>query len=389
MVAKFSGLEKKLKTVSSFAETRWDVFRIYIWPLFINVRFRQENIYWKILYKIYTMYISMALNFSNLVGKDREYSMSPDSQTELQFVPRHSIAVVSRRTGLTQLVLRAWERRYNVVIPARSATDRRKYTDADVQKLTILKYLTTNGYRIGDVAHLPIAELQALYAENEEANYHLSPQQTDHLSNVHTLLQEALNAVKTLNPRALDAVLNKGLLDLSKPDLRRKLLVPLMTEIGNLWQDGELRVSHEHMATGIVVAFLTSINARYRVPAGAPVLAVATPAGQDHELGALLAAATAFEAGWDVLYLGANIPAEDIAAAMKIRGARAILLSLIYPHGDSATMDELKELRHFLGDDIPMIAGGQAVLSYSQSLAQIGAQVFSSVEGFEEALRDI
>jgi methylmalonyl-CoA mutase cobalamin-binding subunit len=119
------------------------------------------------------------------------------------------------------------------------------------------------------------------------------------------------------------------------------------------------------------------------------VLAVATPAGHIHELGALLASSVAYEAGWDVLYLGADLPAEDIAAAVKSRGARAILLSLVFPHGDSATIAELKELRLLVGPELPIFAGGQAVPSYTVALAELGALAFSGVEDLDEALRHI
>src|SRR5210317_1645860 len=80
--------------------------------------------------------------------------------------PRHSIAVVSRRTGVSQLLLRAWERRYDAVIPARTPTGRRMYSDRDLEKLTILGLLTGVGHRIGDIATLPMDELRKLAEEN-------------------------------------------------------------------------------------------------------------------------------------------------------------------------------------------------------------------------------
>ena len=315
--------------------------------------------------------------------------LSTDQNSDPHLLPRHSIAVVALRTGLTQLVLRAWERRYATVTPSRTPTGRRLYTDYDVQKLTLLKFLTDNGHRIGDVAHLPLKGLQELYEESGNTFQNESKNDPQQPIDVTVLRAEAMAAVKNLDPHALKAVLNKALVELSKPDLRRELLVPLMVEVGDLWQDGQLRVSHEHMATGIVFAFLNSINSRYRVALGSPLLAVATPAGNTHELGALLAASTAYEAGWDVLYLGSDLPAEDIAAAINARGAKAVLLSLVFPHGDSRTVTELRELHNLLSPDFPILVGGQAAPSYSMVLSEIGALSFSTVEGLDEALRHI
>jgi MerR family transcriptional regulator, light-induced transcriptional regulator len=306
-----------------------------------------------------------------------------------QLEPRHSIAVVSRRTGISQLVLRAWERRYAAVIPSRTPTGRRKYSDHDLQTLSLLNQLTDMGHRIGDVANLSQPELITLVQEGA-AEGQVSPVKGPQApAGARELMGEALLAVQNLDARHLEGVLNKALVDLSKPELRRDLLVPLMIEIGNRWQDGKLRVSHEHLATSIVVAFLATINARYRVSPGAPVLAVTTPSGQMHELGALLAASTALEAGWDVLYLGANLPAEDIASAVKSRGVKAVLLSLIFPQGDSQTISELRELRRMLGPELPILAGGQAVPSFSHILPELGLQPLSSTDQLENILRDL
>jgi DNA-binding transcriptional MerR regulator/methylmalonyl-CoA mutase cobalamin-binding subunit len=307
----------------------------------------------------------------------------PDQRT----VPRHSIAVVSRRTGISQLVLRAWERRYHAVVPSRTPTGRRKYTDRDLEKLSLLATLTGAGHRIGDVATLSLAELKGLAREIAPAEGTPAPAVSSPAAGAEELLSDAIEAVTQLNSRALEAVLDRALVDLSRPQLRRNLLVPLLVEIGQRWRDGNIRIAHEHMATSIVQAFLAALNSRYRVSPGAPVLAVGTPAGQMHELGALLAASHAYESGWDVLYLGPNLPAEELASAVRSRAASGVLLSLVFPHGDGGTSGELRELRRLVGAEIPIFVGGQAVDSYLPVLVEVGARTFSSFEDLERVLR--
>ena len=80
--------------------------------------------------------------------------------------PRHPIGVVSQRTGLPQDVLRAWERRYAAVVPQRTPTGRRLYTDLDIQRLRLLRDAVAGGRRISDVANLGVAELEALVGED-------------------------------------------------------------------------------------------------------------------------------------------------------------------------------------------------------------------------------
>lgn len=300
---------------------------------------------------------------------------------------RHSIAVVSRRTGVTQLVLRAWERRYGAVLPARTPTGRRLYTDQDVEKIALLHQLTAIGHRIGDVANLGIGELRALVAEDSGGSAVPGPP-TKIPGTVDEYLTAALAAIVKLDAQELNRVLDKALVDLSKPMLRKNLIVPLLTEIGERWGDGRLRISHEHMATSIVGTFLAAMNARQQARANAPLVAVATPSGQFHELGALMAASVALEKGWDALYLGRDLPAEDMASAVRARGAQALLLSLVFPHGDAAVMTELRQLRQLVGAELPIIVGGQAADSYGVALAEICARIVHNEDELQAALAD-
>lgn len=306
--------------------------------------------------------------------------MDVSNKDETSTEGRHSIAVVSRRTGLSQLVLRAWERRYEAVVPSRTATSRRLYSDQDLEKLSLLHLLTNAGHRIGDIARNSVEELRKLAVESGVRAMTTASESLDGTVDTADLLRDAMEAIRNFDDRGLESILDKALLHLSKPVLRRELLVPLLAEIGNQWVDGSLRISHEHMASAIIEAFLTAMNARYQVLPGAPLVAVATPSGQFHEIGALLAASQAHESGWDVLYLGPNLPAEEIATAARGRGVRAIMLSLVFPTSDPGVVSQLQDLRKLVGADIPIIAGGQGAPSYKDALSEIGAHTVADLD---------
>lgn len=300
--------------------------------------------------------------------------MSTQKSDNPRTEPRHSIAVVSKRTGVSQLLLRAWERRYDAVVPARTATGRRLYSDRDLEKLTILGLLTGAGHRIGDIASLPMHELRKLADENSAAPAPPVRPVGDAVPAGH-FLEDALKAIAALDSRGLENVLNQALLHLSKPILRRDFLAPLLEEVGVRWCDGRLRIAHEHMATAVIVSFLSGVNARYQVNPGAPLVVVATPGGTHHEMGALLAASHAFEAGWEVLYLGPNLPAEDLAATSATRKVRAILLSIVFPAGDPGIEAQLLELRKLVGPAMPILVGGMSAATYRGALSEIGAHL--------------
>lgn len=308
--------------------------------------------------------------------------------------PRHSIAVVSRRTGLNQLLLRAWERRYGVVAPGRTDTGRRLYSDLDIERLLLLRRLTAADHRIGDIAALPLDDLHALVAELPPAAAG-APRPfpptatTPGAKTAAALLDEALVAVAALQPSQLENVLERATMHLSRPALRQELIQPLLQRVGELWRDGSFRIAHEHMASTIVHTFLATANANQVPATGSPLLVVAAPSRNRHELGALLAASMGLELGWEVLYLGADMPAEEIALAADIRGARAVFLSLIYPPGDAVVAAQIELLRRLVGPQVGILAGGGSAPSYAATLADIDARLAMAPDDFAGALNDL
>ncbi len=127
----------------------------------------------------------------------------------------------------------------------------------------------------------------------------------------------------------------------------------------------------------------------FAAPGKAPKLVVTTPAGQHHSLGAQLAAASGATVGWDVMYLGPNLPAEDVALAAAATGARAVALSLVYPADDKAIHSYLRELSAGLPVSVSLIVGGPALTSYEATLEEVGAVRLTSFEGLRSVLLDL
>ena len=118
----------------------------------------------------------------------------------------------------------------------------------------------------------------------------------------------------------------------------------------------------------------------------APAVVVATPAGQRHELGALMAAGVAADLGRRVVYLGTDLPAEEIAAAMAQSGATTVLLSLVYPTGDARQVDEIRRLRRLCGPDAMLVAGGRGAAEVREELAVSGVRVVDALSDLEGVL---
>jgi DNA-binding transcriptional MerR regulator/methylmalonyl-CoA mutase cobalamin-binding subunit len=306
---------------------------------------------------------------------------------------RHPIGVAARRTGLKPDLIRAWERRYGAVEPGRSDTRRRFYSDADIERLLLLRRVVGTGRGISQVAGLSNEELEALIQQEPQPVPAYSPPAAsspggDSLDDLaEAFLTRCLVAAQHLDVRGLEMQLERASVAFSRTNLIEKLLAPLMHRIGDLWHQGALRPIHEHMASAVVRSFLGGLHGAYRPEVSAPHLVVTTPARQHHELGALIAAATAAGEGWQVTYLGPELPPEEIAAAALQKGARAVALSITYPPDDPILMDDLRRLRRLLDPDTALLVGGRASAAYSHALSEIGARRIDDLASLRRELQ--
>jgi DNA-binding transcriptional MerR regulator/methylmalonyl-CoA mutase cobalamin-binding subunit len=284
----------------------------------------------------------------------------------------HSIKIVARRTGLSVHVIRIWEKRYGVVKPERTGTNRRLYSEAQIQRLNLLHETTQAGHTIGHVARLPTSKLRKLAAGAGSGTSRAAVASTRVLF-APSFLAGAVAAVKALDSWQLEKTLQRAEIALGAQGLLRRVVAPLAQSIGELWRDGVITAAHEHFASAVIRIFLGHAAKPFAGGGNAPVVVVATPTGQLHELGALLAAAAAANLGWHVIYLGASLPAAEIAGAAGQNHARAVALSLVYPEDDPRVKGELTKLRGLLPPEVFLLAGGRAMPAYRDTLKEIGA----------------
>jgi DNA-binding transcriptional MerR regulator/methylmalonyl-CoA mutase cobalamin-binding subunit len=304
---------------------------------------------------------------------------------------RHPIQVVARRTGLSTDVLRAWEKRYGVVSPARSEGGRRLYSDEDVEHLRLLRLATLSGRNIGQVAELPPEELAALVREDAAAEAETPPARPAPAgeAELKARLEEALSAVEALDAERLEDAISRALLDLGSSSLIDGVLVPLLREIGERWLAGEITPAHEHAASAVVARVVGDLTEAMEPAEGGPRLIAATPVGQRHEFGAMLAAARAAAEGWRVTYLGPDLPASAIAAAARQTEARAVALSLVYPQDDPHLGDELRSLRERLAEEVVLFVGGSGAPAYVEALMEVGAPPIGDLDAFARTLHSV
>lgn len=234
--------------------------------------------------------------------------------------PKYLIGKVTKLTGLSVDVVRVWERRYGAVQPARSGGGTRLYSDADILRLKRLRQAVEGGNSISQAARLSETELDELIADAQPAIEAADPYRT--------VRERFIEAVRTMDVAAADQELARAATLFPARELVKQIVAPILDEVGERWAHKEFGVAHEHLASWLLRSMLGSLFRLYPPAGNAETIVLATPSGERHEFGILLAALLAGAHGWRVVCLGADVPSNEIANAVRLTGARVLALSL-------------------------------------------------------------
>ena len=306
---------------------------------------------------------------------------------------QYLISTVSKRSGVKSDLVRAWERRYQAVTPTRTAGGHRVYTDQDIARLKLLNQATGNGHSISQIARFSLDDLKKLTKDEAGAVIpELNRKTTSVIDRVYLTedyIEKCYAAVLAFDARMLESHFENAIVELGTEVFIEHLLTPLLTRIGERWISGELRPVHEHMTSSVFRSLTYILRNNNPRAANAPRMIVSTPIGQLHELGALLAAIMAELSGWQVTYLGANLPAEEIAAGIKYTNACALTLSLSFATDDHVVAKELRRLKKLVGDNVAIIIGGRAASHFQSVLNEVGVLNIQGYAHFRQILNEL
>ncbi len=282
--------------------------------------------------------------------------------------PTYALGAVSRITGLSPHVLRAWERRYGAVKPLRTEGGTRRFRESDVARLRLLRAAVAAGHPIGSIADLSDEELRRRAAAPE--------------AGTGIPLPPLLAAAERLDVEEIERVLGLQIAALGPRRFATEVAAPLLREVGDAWAAGRIGIASEHATSAVVRNLLGSALRRRAGSTDGAAILFATPAGERHELGALIGAVSASEAGGNVTWLGADLPVSEIAKAALSLGARAVALGLV-TIGDGDAERALRGLRAELPASCELWVGGPG--SAQLSLPE-GCEVVSDLETLERKI---
>lgn len=277
----------------------------------------------------------------------------------------YPLRAAARITGLSPDLLRAWESRYGVVKPLRTPGGTRRYRASDLERLRLVKAAVDTGGRISVVARLDPAELLRRSAVPDNV-----PQ---------ARLEPILLALDRLDAEEAQRLLALQLSAMGPVTFAREFALPLAHEIGERWATKRMGIASEHLAMGILRSMLGSALTPTAASRLGPTIVFATPTGEPHELGLQSAALTALGAGANTIYLGAELPVEDLVRAVADVGAAVLALSLVtLPKSQAAKV--IAAIRSDLPEKIRLWIGGPGAATFT---ASNGVEHMGNMEEFE------
>ena len=303
----------------------------------------------------------------------------------------YTIKEASARSGVGAPLIRAWERRYGVVRPARTTSGYRLYDDATIDVLVTMRGLTESGWSASEAARAISAgevPVEAASAEDRSTVASIQREAAPSAAAEHRArtIARFVAAAQSTSPAdteaALDAIFAAGSFEAIVDDL----LLPAMAALGDAWAAGTLGVAAEHAASAAVGRRLAAVYQAAGVPARPSVL-VGLPPGARHELGTLAFAAALRRRRVGVLYLGSDVTVEGWIDVAERTRARAAVIGVVVPSDREGAAAVIAALR---AQAVSIVAVGGAAagpdLAPTSGLLVLPGNVVEAAEAIARAV---
>jgi len=293
---------------------------------------------------------------------------------------RYRIKAVSRMLGVSPDLLRMWEKRYHLFKPQRAGNRYREFDDEDVQLLRYMCQQIDQGRAIGELA----AEgREALLRQMATSDVRPATVPPDHA----ILIDALVDAAQQLDKARLEARLAEGAALYSFMTLMTEICAPFMHHLGTLWDTGDLSTASEHLATVVLKHRLLTMLQATAPAASAPVLLCACAAGEWHEIGLLTFAYSMQQAGWQVCYLGPDLPVQGLLHGCQRLQPALVAVSMTYAAGPHPDFTVLEDIDMLVASAYPTCVGGQAVERYGHVLQPRHMALLSALQAAQTYAR--
>jgi DNA-binding transcriptional MerR regulator len=265
---------------------------------------------------------------------------------------RYRMKAVSRMTGVRPELLRRWEKRYRLFKPQRAGNRYREFDEEDVQLLLYIRQQIDQGRSIGELAAEGREALLRQFMPDAESAVQANKDQLN-------LLDELTAYIQQLNRTRLESRLAECMLHYPFMTLLNTVLTPLMHRLGDLYMAGRLSIASERLMTMLLQQRLFTMLQMAAPSPEAPLLLCACPPGEQHELGILAFAYAIQQDGWQICYLGADLPISALQHSCQQLQPALVALSFTYAGESERRLEILHMLDSAIAPIYPTILGGQ------------------------------
>lgn len=246
------------------------------------------------------------------------------------------IGELSKRSGVSPELLRAWERRYGLLSPTRSAGGLRLYSLDDLERVRLMRQHLDGGLAAAEAATLVS---RAPLGEAGEAPVLAPPEAQSELA----------AALDAFDEPAAQAVIDRQLATTTLDVFLSQVVLPYLRELGERWEQGNASVAQEHFASNVLRGRLLGLSRGWGLGLG-PLALLACLPGEQHELGLVAFGLALRSRGWRIGYFGSDAPLDTVARAADDLRPELVVLSAVTDERVRAASSELRELakRHRL-----------------------------------------
>lgn len=272
------------------------------------------------------------------------YSSTMARETEVALL---RIGELSRRVGVSTHVLRAWESRYGLLRPERTAGGFRLYSEHDAARVRSMQQRLATGLSAAEAARAVLSEESTAPAATAEptgaGGTAAAAAVVVDEGGVEPLRRELAAALDDLDEPAAQAVLDRLVSELTVETVLRDVLLPYLHELGERWACGEVSVTQEHFASNLVRDRLTGLARGWGNPRGPKALLACAP-GELHDLGLMMFGVALRRQGWQVGYLGADTPVAALRETAERLGPALVVVAAVHADRFAAAADDLADL---------------------------------------------
>jgi DNA-binding transcriptional MerR regulator len=233
------------------------------------------------------------------------------------------IGELSRRLGVSDHVLRAWESRYGLLQPVRSAGGFRLYSEADESRVRRMQAHLARGLSAAEAA-------RAVLGEDNGAGHGRAAGPHPAVPAASELPGDLRQALDAFDEPAAQAALDRLVSDLSLPTVLRDVVLPYLAELGERWESGTASIAQEHFASNLIRGRLAGLARGWGNGHG-PRAVLACPPGELHDLALMVFGIMLNRNGWRIDYLGMSTPVEELTRTVDARHPDLVVLAATLP----------------------------------------------------------